>query len=102
DASEETGSSRITAAERLAAFTSFISGLPKPTIPGTVSVNLPAIVAGATTIRDIGIRAEPVAEGWSIGPVAATLPGRTRFEGPGLLSVDDNVSFSGPMLLAVA
>lgn len=102
DASEETGSSRITAAERLAAFTSFISGLPKPTIPGTVSVNLPAIVAGDTTIRDIGIRAEPVAEGWSIGSVAATLPGRTRFEGSGLLSVDDNVSFSGHMLLAIA
>ena len=33
--------------------------LPKPTIPGTVDVNLPAVVAGDTTIRDVRLSAEP-------------------------------------------
>lgn len=100
--SEDTSASRITALERLSAFTSLVASLPKPVIPGTVAVNLPAIVAGDTTIRDISIQAEPVGEGWSIGSIAATLPGRTRFEGSGLLAVGEEVSFSGKMLLAVA
>jgi len=99
---DQADKSLITAGERIAAFANFVSGLPKPTIPGTVSVNLPAIVAGDTTIRDIKVQAEPVAEGWSISSVAATLPGRTRFEGKGLLAVGDEVSFAGKMLLAIS
>lgn len=99
---DETDTSQITAVERLSAFTSFISSLPKPSMPGAVAVNLPAIVAGDTTVRDIRIQAEPAAEGWRIGSVAATLPGRTRFEGSGLLTVDEDVSFAGHILLAIA
>ena len=99
---DEENRSLLTAAERMQAFARFVSSLPKPTIPGTVSVNLPAIVAGDTTIRDIKVQAEPVSGGWSISSVAATLPGRTRFEGKGLLAVGDDVSFTGYMLLAIA
>ena len=36
--------------------------LPKPSIPGLIDVDLPAVVAGDTTIRDVKIEAEPVAE----------------------------------------
>ena len=91
----------LSADERFAALTAFITNLPKPAIPGTVALNLPAIVAGDTTIRDIHIRAQPVEEGWNIGSMAATLPGRTRFEGDGLLATGEAPSFTGKIILAV-
>ncbi len=95
------GVAGVSAQERLAALTEFMANLPKPTIPGTVAVNLPAIVAGDTTIRNIRIEAEPVDSGWSIHSAAATLPGRTRFEGEGLLETGESLSFDGHMLLAI-
>ncbi|MFC6490058.1 AsmA-like C-terminal region-containing protein, partial [Nitratireductor sp. GCM10026969] len=93
--------SGLSADERLAALTGFITDLPKPGIPGTVAVNLPAIVAGDTTIRDIHIRAEPAEQGWNIEQIAATLPGRTRFEGAGLLATGEALAFDGNIVLAV-
>jgi uncharacterized protein involved in outer membrane biogenesis len=93
--------SGLSADERFAALRAFITNLPKPAIPGSIALNLPAIVAGDTTIRDIRIRAQPAEEGWNIASAAATLPGRTRFEGEGLLTTGAAPSFSGRMLLAV-
>lgn len=87
--------------ERLSALSKMIAELPRPGIPGTVKVNLPAIVTGDTTIRDVELSAEPAETGWKIASMAATLPGRTRFEGDGLLSTVGELSFSGRVLLAV-
>ncbi|WP_159592029.1 AsmA family protein [Chelativorans xinjiangense] len=99
---EEGGAmSGLSADERFAALTGFVTGLPKPTIPGVIAVNLPAIVAGDTTIRDIRVRAEPEERGWKIDSLAATLPGRTRFEGEGLLATADDLAFNGNLVLAV-
>ena len=61
--------------QRLASFRGFLLEIPRPSIPGTVQVNLPAIVAGDTTIRAISLTAKPAEGGWEIGSVAATLPG---------------------------
>nr|WP_309086068.1 AsmA family protein [Chelativorans sp.] len=94
--------SGLSADARLSALMAFLANLPKQTIPGTVAINLPAIVAGDTTIRDIRVRAEPSEEGWNIGSMAATLPGRTRFEGEGVLATGDALAFTGKMLLAIA
>ncbi|MCT7375049.1 AsmA family protein [Chelativorans salis] len=91
----------LSADERFAALTKFVTDLPKPAIPGVIAVNLPAIVAGDTTIRNIRLRAEPEENGWKIGSLAATLPGRTRFEGEGLLATADDLAFTGNMVLAV-
>ncbi|TWH01068.1 AsmA-like protein [Mesorhizobium sp. J18] len=87
--------------KRLAVFRNFMLSLPEPTIPGTVELKLPAIVAGDTTIRDIRLEAEPAEEGWSIGSMAATLPGRTTFEGQGILRTRDRLGFAGSLVLAV-
>ena len=43
----------LTLAERLAALQAALLDLPKPAIPGTIEVDLPAVVAGDTTIRDV-------------------------------------------------
>ncbi|TRD00818.1 AsmA family protein [Mesorhizobium sp. WSM4303] len=92
----------LTLDQRIAGIEQALLDLPKPTIPGTVEVKLPAVVAGDTTVRDVHLSAEPVEGGWSVKSMAATLPGRTTLEADGMLSVEDHFGFSGSLLLAVA
>ncbi|KRB22826.1 MULTISPECIES: AsmA family protein [Mesorhizobium] len=92
----------LTLEQRIAGLEQALLGLPKPTIPGTVEVKLPAVVAGDTTVRDVHLSAEPVEGGWSVKSLAATLPGRTTLEANGMLSVEDHFGFTGSLLLAVA
>jgi len=91
----------IELAERLAAVREFLRDLPLPGMPGSVEVNLPALVAGDTTLRDIRLNAMPVAGGWQVDALHASLPGRTTLEGNGLLTVEDALDFRGSLLLAV-
>lgn len=101
---EETPGTSGTAAlpQRVAALERVLLALPKPTMPGSVEVKLPAVVAGDTTIRDIAISAEPAAGGWTVKSLAATLPGRTTLEADGRLDIEGKVRFTGSLLLAVA
>ncbi|MBA1139083.1 AsmA family protein [Mesorhizobium neociceri] len=92
----------LTLDQRIAGIEQALLDLPKPTIPGTVEVKLPAVVAGDTTVRDVHLSAEPVEGGWSVKSMAATLPGRTTLEASGMLSVEDHFGFTGSLLLAVA
>ncbi|AZO67587.1 MULTISPECIES: AsmA family protein [unclassified Mesorhizobium] len=91
----------LTLSARVAALEQALLDLPKPTIPGTVEVKLPAVVAGDTTVRDVRLSAEPADAGWSVKSLAATLPGRARLEANGMLSVEDHFGFTGSLLLAV-
>lgn len=91
-----------TAQARIAGLEKALGRLPRPRIPGSVEVQLPAVVAGDTTIRDVRVSAEPAEEGWTVHSLAATLPGRATFEASGLLATGDAVGFRGRMLLAVA
>ncbi|RWP44403.1 MAG: AsmA family protein [Mesorhizobium sp.] len=91
----------LTLSERVAALEQALLALPKPTIPGTVEVKLPAVVAGDTTVRDVRLSAEPTDAGWSVKSLGATLPGRARLEANGMLSLEDQFGFSGSLLLAV-
>ncbi|MFE0015198.1 AsmA family protein [Mesorhizobium sp. NPDC059054] len=101
---EETPGKEGTAAlpQRIAALERVLLALPKPAMPGSVEVRLPAVVAGDTTIRDVAISAEPAAGGWAVKSLAAILPGRTTLEANGQLGVDGKVRFTGSLLLAVA
>ncbi|UVK36282.1 AsmA family protein [Mesorhizobium sp. AR10] len=92
----------LTLSKRIAALERALLDLPKPTIPGTVEVKLPAVVTGDTTVRDVHLSAEPTDGGWSVKSLAATLPGRARLEANGMLSVEDHFGFTGALLLAVA
>jgi uncharacterized protein involved in outer membrane biogenesis len=87
---------------RLADLQAMLTGLPQPTIPGTVEVNLPAIVAGDTMIRDVRVSAEPQGDGWNIKSLAAVLPGRATVEANGALATAGELGFKGNLLLAVA
>ncbi|WP_379068725.1 AsmA-like C-terminal region-containing protein [Mesorhizobium sp. UC22_110] len=101
---EETPGKEGTAAlpQRIAALERVLLALPKPAMPGSVEVKLPAMVAGDTTIRDVVVSAEPATGGWAVKSLAATLPGRTTLEANGRLDVDGEVRFTGSLLLAVA
>ncbi len=84
-----------TLAERLAALQEALLDLPKPSIPGTLDVNLPAVVAGDTTVRDVRLSAEPATGGWTVKSLAATLPGRTTLEADGMLRTEGDLGFTG-------
>lgn len=93
----------LTLKDRIAAIRAALVDLPRPSMPGLIDVDLPAVVAGDTTIRDVRLQAEPVAEGWNLKALSASLPGRTTLEGEGLLRSDeDHFGFTGSMLLAVS
>jgi uncharacterized protein involved in outer membrane biogenesis len=95
-------STGLTLANRIAALEKALASLPKPTIPGSVEVDLPAVVAGDTTVRDVRLSAEPADGGWTVKSLAATLPGRTTLEADGFLRTDNDFGFTGSLLLAVA
>lgn len=85
---------------RLAAFRDFVDAVPKPSMPGTIAVNLPAIVAGDTTIREVSFQAEPSSGGWRLEGVRATLPGRTKLEASGQLGSGGKFGFKGKLTVA--
>lgn len=91
----------LTLAQRLAALETALVDLPRPVIPGSIEVRLPAVVAGDTTIRDVHLSAEPAPGGWKVKAFSATLPGRATLEADGMLSVEGQFGFSGSLLLAV-
>jgi hypothetical protein len=86
---------------RLAALREFLLDMPKPAIPGRIEVNLPAVVAGDTMVRDVRLHAEPSDGGWHLASLAATLPGRATLEANGDLGVGDTLDFTGSLLLAI-
>jgi uncharacterized protein involved in outer membrane biogenesis len=88
-------------AERIAALRRFLDRIPVPAIPGSVEVNLPAVIVGDTTIREIRLTARPEDRGWAIRSLSAALPGRATLEANGLLRTGEDFGFSGSLLLAV-
>ncbi len=92
---------KLAIGDRLSALQESLLDLPRPSIPGTIEVNLPAVVAGDTTIRDVRLSAEPASDGWTVKSLAATLPGRATLEANGSLRTDGDLGFDGSLLLAI-
>ena len=92
----------LTFQDRIAAIRAALLDLPKPSIPGSIDVDLPAVVAGDTTIRDVRMQAEPAPDGWQVKTLSASLPGRTTLEASGLLRTgESDFGFAGSLLVAV-
>lgn len=85
---------------RIKAFRTFVDTVPLPAMAGTITVNLPAVVAGDTTIREVSFQAEPATSGWRVEGFRATLPGRTKLEAGGLLGTGDGFGFKGNLIVA--
>ena len=101
---EEAGADAATAAipleQRLALINQLIDRLPPPPLPGRVSLNLPAIVAGDTALREISLEARPDGDAWLIDAFSANLPGRTTVEGRGRLVAGATPGFDGTLTVA--
>ncbi|WP_394690100.1 AsmA-like C-terminal region-containing protein [Hoeflea sp.] len=90
----------VSLAERFAVFNTLIDRLPPPPLPGRISLNLPAIVAGDTTLREIELQARPDNGAWLIDSFSANLPGRTVVEARGRLASGTEASFNGTLTVA--
>ena len=101
-AGDEKQAAGLTLEKRIEALERTLRALPRPTMPGTVEVRLPAVVTGDTTIRDVHLSAEPAPDGWTVKSLQATLPGRTTLEAAGVLDVGTKFGFTGSLLMAVA
>lgn len=86
--------------ERLAIINAMIDRLPPPPLPGRISLNLPAIVAGDTTLREISLEARPDGNAWLVDRFSANLPGRTTVEARGRLMSGSDASFEGQLTVA--
>lgn len=89
-------------ADRLAALQALLASVPRPAISGLVQLELPAVVAGDTTIRDLKLSARPEANGWAVDAFSAKLPGRTTLEASGMLTSAPSLGFDGKLLAAIA
>ncbi|MBC8129212.1 MAG: hypothetical protein H7Y08_02685, partial [Rhizobiaceae bacterium] len=90
----------VTFDQRLQAVEAVLAAVPRPGLPGTVAIQLPVVVAGDTTIRDVGFTVSPTDTGWSVERFVAELPGRTRMEASGVVGLDEELSFKGDLLVA--
>lgn len=86
--------------ERVRAFLTLAADLPIPALPGRASIQLPALIAGDTMIRDIRLEMSPAGDGWQIEQAEAQLPGRTTLSAKGKLSLTGKQGFEGDLLLA--
>ncbi len=100
DAPEDEKATPVPLADRFDTLHRILEQLPVPTMPGRIDLRLPAVIAGGTTIRSVTINAEPDAGDWNIRQFSADLPGRTKVEAKGRLSVGDEFGFTGDMLVA--
>ncbi|BDA85547.1 hypothetical protein Sa4125_30890 [Aureimonas sp. SA4125] len=90
----------VTFEQRLTAMQAVLSAVPKPAMPGSVTIALPVVVAGDTTIRDVSFTASPTDTGWSLERFAAELPGRTSMEASGVVTLAPSIGFKGDLLVA--
>jgi uncharacterized protein involved in outer membrane biogenesis len=90
----------VTAHDRYVALRDFLRRVPDPGIPGVIKVTLPGAAVGDTIVRDIAIDASPAPGGWQLNAFALELPGRTRIEGAGQLTVSPEFSYAGSLTVA--
>ncbi len=92
---------------RLHGLQKFLNRIPQTGIDGQLSLFLPAIIAGDTVIRDIGVDLRPIyyqaengAAGWQLGNLQAQLPGRTELRANGKLKLGKSIGYEGELIVA--
>ncbi|MEX6505129.1 AsmA family protein [Jiella sp. M17.18] len=99
-AAQKLPGSALGLSDRVEAMRKVLAQIPRPTIDGTVEINLPVVTAGDTTIRNVAFAASPTGSGWALSRFDAELPGRTKVEASGTVGLDDGFSFEGDLLVA--
>lgn len=86
--------------EALASLIGALAGAPAPPIPGRVTLDTAAVVAGGGVIQDVRLSAATRPDGWQIDTLEAVLPGRSALSLSGTLSTRGSPSFDGRVRLA--
>lgn len=86
--------------ERIAILRNVIDRIPVPGVDGEIDMEIPAIVAGDTLIREVSGLIKPDMDGWSVRRFTATLPGNTALEARGRLALGEDFGFSGHLVVA--
>ena len=85
---------------RIAILREVLDQIPVPGFEGEIDVEVPAIVAGDTLIREVSALIRPRKPDWEIVRLAAELPGRTALEARGRLGSGEAFGFHGSLLVA--
>ena len=85
--------------ERIAFVEELVAALPRPTMPGRVDVDLPALVLGDTTFREVALDATSANGEWRIDRLATDMPGRTSLVLEGRASAEEGFVFEGEVAL---
>ncbi len=93
-------SKRPSLGERLQVLKNIAELVPVPPAEGLVSLYLPAIIAGDTVIREVGVDILPKRDGWQLSNLEAGLPGRTNLQAHGFLTLGEEFGFKGQLLMA--
>ncbi|MEO0546342.1 MAG: AsmA family protein [Pseudomonadota bacterium] len=100
------GSQKLSLKERIDVVRALAKKLPRFSADGLVSLYLPAVVAGDTVVREIGVDLRPTRKdnggeaGWTLRNFEAQLPGRTELRADGDVYLGDAPSFSGDLIVA--
>ena len=88
--------------QRLGLFREFLDRIPRFEADGEINLYLPAVVAGDTVIREVGMDLRPASAGtgWQINNLEAQLPGRTELRADGDLVLGEDFGYQGELILA--
>ncbi|MEM1039023.1 MAG: AsmA family protein [Pseudomonadota bacterium] len=100
------GTQKLSLKERIDLVRALAKKLPRFSADGLVSLYLPAVVAGDTVVREIGVDLRPTRKddggeaGWTLRNFEAQLPGRTELRADGDVYLGDAPSFAGDLIVA--
>ncbi|KQT86073.1 AsmA-like C-terminal region-containing protein [Aurantimonas sp. Leaf443] len=100
EAAGQAGAAAPSFAGRVAALRALLAEVPRPALSGTVALSLPVVTAAGTVIRDVSFEASPTQTGWTVRDAVAELPGRTRIEATGEVTLEGEGGFAGDLLVA--
>lgn len=78
---------------------SIIAELPKPSIPGTIKVDIPGVIVAGDVVRSLHFEATPTESGWHINDFSAIFPGATQTRFSGNITTADGMFIDGDINL---
>lgn len=79
---------------------SALRAVPLPAIDGSISLDVPAVVAGGGIIQNVRLDLETMLGGWRVARLAGRLPGRTTVATQGDLGLEPSMSYRGAVSIS--
>ncbi len=85
----------VSISRAMSAFVENLKSLPLAPIDGELHLDAKGVVVGGSVIQAVGADLRPEADGWTVDILSAVLPGQTRIDLTGALSVSQEPGFVG-------